>query len=492
LAVVALGSVFGLLGCGGNNERPLGQAQEPVASSPQAPSGAGAAGTSSSAPGQAVASDSDAGSSKLDPSDGPMPVTTPDTDGSVVKMRVYYGTDRAAKEVPAMRSLSPAVWLRLTIFAAALTMFLAGLAHFSSGRRWLLAISAAGLALTVVSGVITARLRAQPADVDAPMKRIYGTQRGTLEVGVCEVNIPAQHEAVGPEKTAILHLVFKQDPLKNVVLVDTQHQTADEFYADMRSCTARSERKEALVFVHGFNVTFQDAARRTAQLAYDLQFDGVPIFFSWPSQGSLLDYLVDETNVAWSVPNFKEFLVNVVKQSGVQSVHVVAHSMGNRVVTTALKELHYEMGQDCPKFNEVVLTAPDVDAETFKQDLAPVIIKTAQRVTLYASSNDEALLVSKKVHGYARAGESGDQLVVVPGMDTIDVSAVDTSLLGHSYYGDNYTVLADLFDLLNRDRPPADRHWLRSTQLGQWVYWVFLRDAARLEAALSPAAPVQK
>jgi esterase/lipase superfamily enzyme len=452
----------------------LGQAQAPAASSLQPSNGAEAAETSPSAPGQAVAANGDAGGPKPGRADGPMPLTTPDADGSVVKMRVYYGTDRAAKEVPLTRGLSLAIWLRLTISAAALTMLLAG------------------LAVTVVAGVVTARLRAHPPDADVPMKRIYGTQRGTLEMGICEVNVPAQHEVVGSEKTAILHMVVKQDPLKNVVLLDTQHQTPEEFYADMQRCATRSDRKEALVFVHGFNVTFQDAARRTAQLAYDLQFDGVPIFFSWPSQGSLLDYLVDETNVAWSVPHFKEFLVNVAKQSGVGSVHLVAHSMGNRALTSALKELHFELGPDCPKFDEVVLTAPDVDAETFKQDLAPVIIKTAQRVTLYASSNDEALLVSKEVHGYARAGESGDQLVVVPGMDTIDVSAVDTSLLGHSYYGDNYTVLADLFDLLNRDRPPAERQWLRPTQLGQWVYWVFLRDAARLEAALSPVAPLQK
>ena len=53
-------------------------------------------------------------------------------------------------------------------------------------------------------------------------------------------------------------------------------------------------------------------------------------------------------------------------------------------------------------------------------------MKTADRVTLYASSSDEALALSKQVHGYPRAGESGDQLVVVPGIDTIDVSAVNT------------------------------------------------------------------
>ena len=217
----------------------------------------------------------------------------------------------------------------------------------------------------------------------------------------------------------------------------------------------------------------------------------MPAFFSWPSQGSLLGYLVDETNVAWSVPHLKEFLVGVAKQSGARSVHLVAHSMGNRA-GAALKELSYEMGPDGPKFDDVVLTAPDIDAETFKQDLAPSIVKAAGRVTLYASSNDEALLFSKKVHGYARAGESGS-------VGAGSRYGYDRRFRGRyqpvrafGTYGDNYTVLADLYDLLNNGRPPAERQWLRSTQLGQWVYWVFLRDAPRLEGAMSPSAPIRK
>jgi esterase/lipase superfamily enzyme len=55
----------------------------------------------------------------------------------------------------------------------------------------------------------------------------------------------------------------------------------------------KSGKKSAFIFVHGYNVTFEDAARRTAQMSYDLSFDGAPVFYSWPSQGSLGDYLKD-------------------------------------------------------------------------------------------------------------------------------------------------------------------------------------------------------
>jgi hypothetical protein len=88
------------------------------------------------------------------------------------------------------------------------------------------------------------------------------------------------------------------------------------------------------------------------------------------------------------------------------------------------------------------------------------------------------------VHGYARAGDSGPGLVVVPGIDTIDVSTVDTSLLGHSYYGSNDTVIADMVDLLHEAKPPDQRRFLRPRQLGEMLYWIF--NAERL-GVLAPS-----
>ena len=87
--------------------------------------------------------------------------------------------------------------------------------------------------------------------------------------------------------------------------------------------------------------------------------------------------------------------------------------------------------------------------------------KMAERVTLYASSNDEALRLSKKLHGYPRAGEAGRDIVILPGMDTVDCTAVDTSLLGHSYYGDSGSVLSDIVEVLEDAKPADQRKWHR-------------------------------
>lgn len=128
------------------------------------------------------------------------------------------------------------------------------------------------------------------------------------------------------------------------------------------------------------------------------------------------------------MPHLEKFLADVARESGAASVHLIAHSMGNRALTSALRELAGDLPRDAPLFHEVVLTAPDIDADVFRRDIVPAIRPTARRLTLYASSNDKALIASKEVHGYPRAGESGEHLVVVDGVETIDVTAVDTSV----------------------------------------------------------------
>jgi esterase/lipase superfamily enzyme len=390
-------------------------------------------------------------------------------------VQVHYGTDRAPVDESIPGGFSAASWYWFTSSVAGLTIALAlACWRFPNSRvlRW---SSACGLIATVGLGLATIRARHDPQSSDPTVRRLYSNRRGSLEFGVCEVSIPKEHTAGVVERPSLLKLEFSENPLKHVVLESVRLQTPDEFHASLKTRVDASFRKEALVFVHGFNVSFESAARRTAQIAYDLKFDGAPIFFSWPSHGGLLGYTIDETNVVWTVPHLKQFLVDVAQRSGARCVHLVAHSMGNRALTSALRELYYELNKDCPRFGEVVLTAPDIDADVFRRDLAPAIVRTAGRVTLYASSNDEALVLSKKVHGYPRAGDSGAELIVLPGMDTIDVSAVDTSLLGHSYYGNNLTVLADLFDLLHEAKPAESRPWLAPMQAGTLRYWMFKR-----------------
>ncbi len=410
----------------------------------------------------------------LEPADKDQPYTV---------VKVYYATDRAPVDVGEWWQSSRTGWPVLTAACAALTAILMFWTRHRPRRFLRRCLAWMALAATVIFGALTLLYRFQPELAVTGIERMYGGDRGQLELGTCEVSVPKDHRVGSLESPSMLRLEFRQDPEQHVVLQGVHPESINDFYTDLRTCIGRAARHEAFVFVHGYNVGFETAARRTAQIAYDLKFEGAPIFYSWPSQEGLLSYTVDENNVVWTVPHLKEFLLAVAQRSDAQSIHLIAHSMGNRALTSALRELALEFKADCPKFHEVVLTAPDIDAEVFRRDLAPAIVGAANRVTLYASSNDEALVASRAVHGYRRAGETGDNLVVVPGVDTVDVSEVDTSFIGHSYYGSNTTVLADLFELMQGSKSADQRHWLRSVRLGALKYWKFLRHQA---AAPSP------
>jgi esterase/lipase superfamily enzyme len=91
---------------------------------------------------------------------------------------------------------------------------------------------------------------------------------------------------------------------------------------------------------------------------------------------------------------------------------------------------------------------------------------------LYASANDKALTFSKTVHGYRRAGDTGDDITVLDGIDTVDVSAVDTNFIGHFYYGSNKTVLSDMYYLM-KGNPVSERFSLQHRRRGEKTFWVF-------------------
>ena len=256
-----------------------------------------------------------------------------------------------------------------------------------------------------------------------------------------------------------------------------QEQTYAEFYRDMAGVVDRSGRKEAFVFVHGFNVSFQSAVYRTAQIAYDLGFDGAPILYSWPSPGTATGYPVDANNSEWTIDRLHWFLEDVASKSGAPLVHVIAHSRGNFPTMSALNAIATEpRPASRAPFSQIVLTAPDVDADSFKV-LVRRFNTVAERTTLYASANDEALRLSKRYQGYQRACYVHPQIVVTPGVDSIDVSAVDTSLLGHSYYGDNTSVISDIARLLRTGSPPDRRCGIQAAGDALLRYWSFLAKA---------------
>ncbi|MCX5696571.1 MAG: alpha/beta hydrolase [Candidatus Omnitrophica bacterium] len=302
---------------------------------------------------------------------------------------------------------------------------------------------------------------------------MYGSDRAEISYGTCEVNIPRDHRIGELETPSIWRLEFRQDPQKHVVLLNISIQDKDKYFSELRARIIRSSKKSAFIFIHGYNVTFENAARRTAQMSYDLGFDGAPVFYSWPSQGTVKGYPVDETNIEWTQTNLKRFLDDFVARTGAEQIYLIAHSMGNRALTRAFRDLIIDKPALRQRFRELILTAPDIDAEVFKKEIAPYIIGHQTRVTLYASSEDKALQISKTFHGYPRAGDSGLGLVVVSGIETIDATDVDTSFWGHSYFAENRSVISDIFSLINDGKRANERFGLSPVDTPEGRYWMF-------------------
>jgi esterase/lipase superfamily enzyme len=302
----------------------------------------------------------------------------------------------------------------------------------------------------------------------------YGGLRGDrLRLGYAEVSIPDDHRMGRVERPRWWRLEFRPDPTRHVVIGRVGELDPPEFERQAQGLRPDGDETEALVFIHGYNVDFDDALRRAAQIAYDLHFGGLVALFSWPSAGTLTGYLTDENNVRWAQDHFRDFLALLLSRLGLAAVHLMAHSMGNRVLSEVLgASLPVREQESWARLDQIVFAAPDVDRDTFRQ-LTRRFHALAGRCTLYASSNDLALRHSRRFHGYPRAGDSDQGILIAQGIDAIDASGVDTSLTGHSYYGDNRSVLSDLFSLFREGRDPDQRFGLRRRDVPDGRYWVF-------------------
>jgi esterase/lipase superfamily enzyme len=255
------------------------------------------------------------------------------------------------------------------------------------------------------------------------------------------------------------------------MLQSVKMQDKETYFKQMAERIAKNG-KSTFLFVHGYNVSFADAARRAAQITFDLRFGGEPVFYSWPSQGATTKYTVDEANIEWAKHNMKNFLRDYLTKTKADDIYLVAHSMGNRGLTKALIDLMNEHPKLKDKITEVILAAPDIDADVFRRDIAPKMVqKIAKPITLYVSSDDLALIASRKVHGNPRAGDAGKGVVIVPGVETIDASGVDTSFLSHSYFATTKTIIEDILDLIKSGKRAPDRETLERVSQANVTYW---------------------
>jgi esterase/lipase superfamily enzyme len=301
-----------------------------------------------------------------------------------------------------------------------------------------------------------------------------GERHDSVTRGRVEVFVPEAHR-FGETGTAfwkrLLRFDLRDDRLR---LQHVEGQDREAFFADihraMRDASESGERPHALFFLHGFNVTFADAAIRAAQIGYDLKVLGATAFFSWPSRGSVTAYQADEASIEASERPITDFLVDFAANCGAEQVHVVAHSMGNRGLLRALQRIAANAEtRGRVKFGQVFLAAPDVDRDLFL-DLARLYPEHAERTTLYASDGDLPVHLSSRLHGAPRAGYY-TPYTVAAGLDTVAVPDFDLDLLGHSYFAQAEALLHDIHDLMRHNGAPAQRQRIAAAVHEGTAFW---------------------
>lgn len=325
----------------------------------------------------------------------------------------------------------------------------------------------------------TNRRRSSSTDPSKVFTADPATQGDGMTYGTVPVSIPIDvHKRGVVEGTSILRLDLREDSARHVVMSLPQLKDKNDFYRQMGRDLSRRDSKDLLVFIHGFNNSFETAAKRLAVLKYDIGFRGIPVLFSWPSDTGLnlpQIYLHDTGQAEAAETRCRRFLKELVETAegfGAKTVHIIAHSMGNRLLVDSLESLSAR--PDGKRwFGEVVMAAPDVDRTNFEQDHWPDMKGKAQRVSLYACNSDVALWVSDHGNGYPRIGQGGEGRLLLSGLDTIDVSSLGalSDTINHWHFGHN-KVREDLRRLVIERLAPKDRA-LISSRLMDPRYWFF-------------------
>jgi esterase/lipase superfamily enzyme len=320
----------------------------------------------------------------------------------------------------------------------------------------------------------------------------YGSERARrLELGRALVTVPKAHQLPNIERPWVYRLPFTQivlhsepeDPRLHFTLKDVRSLSKEEFLTLIHERLEASStyKDHALVFVHGFNTSFEFALYRTAQIAYDIKFDGAPMLYSWPSMGTLTlhDYSHDRESSGQAEPYLREFLELVARDTGAKSVSIIAHSMGNQLLLPALRDLK-RMAPANITISQVILAAPDVDRDAF-ENIAHELAGISRGVTMLAASNDLALDISRRFWGgVPRAGDvPPDGPIVTDGIDTIDITAVSTNVfaLNHSGYADTNALLSDIQLLIQTGERPPDKRVpiLERVKTAKGEYWRYPR-----------------
>jgi esterase/lipase superfamily enzyme len=304
----------------------------------------------------------------------------------------------------------------------------------------------------------------------------YGAGRAEeTAYGACDVLVPRWHE-LGQVSSSLLQCLRGRDGTLSLTHINPMAPEA--FWQGVAGQVSRATDsvRHAAVFLHGYRVGFREAVIRAAQLGVDLKISGAMGVFAWPSEGRLIGYTRDESAIEGSELRIEQYVTQFAQRSGADTVHIIAHSMGNRALLRAVERIVLRAQAAAPdvRFGQIVLAAPDVTAALFQQ-LASTYQHVAERTTLYVSDGDRALKASQLLHGPPRLGSGVPVISAKGAVDTVVASAVNRTFLGHGYVAEAREILADMHAAIHFGAPPDKRVGLERRDTPNGPYWVMTR-----------------
>lgn len=301
----------------------------------------------------------------------------------------------------------------------------------------------------------------QPA---ADPGQLYSGERGTaISFDSLVVSIPpAQNRKVGEIQWPSR---MPADPEHDFAVLATQPVASDRQIREWFRKN-RNAKRQAIIFVHGFNNTYADAVFRLAQIKQDAGVQAAPILFTWPSRASVLDYLYDKESTIYSRRALEDVIIQAAKSPDVGDITILAHSMGTWLTMEALRGVAMRQGSVPAKIANVVLASPDIDVDVFRRQIIEMAPRLP-RLTVLISKADKALEISRFLSGGISRVGGADVTLYEPIIKQLGITVIDTSTsdskdgLGHNAFADSPQIIKLLGPALSGEaaNPPrlADR-----------------------------------
>jgi esterase/lipase superfamily enzyme len=185
------------------------------------------------------------------------------------------------------------------------------------------------------------------------------------------------------------------NPERDFTILRADRMDLAQAKANFDARIRRTPGRRVLIFVHGFNTRFEEAVYRFAQIVHDARVNVAPVLFTWPSGGNVTDYVYDRDSAMYSRDALEAVLQALVKDPNVDSISILAHSMGNYLAIESLRQMAIRDRGLSPKIRDVMLASPDIDVDVFRRQIAEIDAgpRPAQ-FTLFISRDDRALGLS--------------------------------------------------------------------------------------------------